>query len=158
MREASEPPFFEFGVFGEHPDARVVQFGPRQYGIELEVKSLHHGDSFVGLALFLPWNGRFRNAFRTGTMANNTEDESAECRPPEQGDDNNHPPCFAYHRELKFVPGRNSQYYDLVVTSFGTDLIQGNKLLMSAERYASGLSTANTVQTEDGQAYIRWDR
>lgn len=129
MREASEPPFFEFGEFGKHPDAKLVQFGAHHYGIELEDKGDHHGNTFTATALFLPWNGKFSDAFRTDTMGNNTEDESAECRSPEQGEDNNGSPCYAYHRELRFVPGRNSQYYDLVVTTSGTDLIQGNKVV-----------------------------
>lgn len=131
LREASEPPFFEFGEFGKHPDAKLVQFGAHSYGIEIEDNGDHQGNTFTETALFLPWNGRFRDAFHTGTIGTNTGDESVDCRSPEnkQREENNNPPCYAYHRELKFVRGRDPQYYDLVVMSSGTDLVQGNKVV-----------------------------
>jgi len=130
-REASEPPFLPFGLVGRHPDAKLVQYGPHRYGIQLESRGAHQGNIFTTVALLLPWNGRFRMALRTETLANNTEDESAECRLSEDGPDKDYRLrlCYAYHRKLKFVPGRDSQYYDLVVTTSGKDFNESGKVV-----------------------------
>jgi hypothetical protein len=129
MRQASVPPFLQNGSFGQHPEARLLQFGPHRYGIELEERNMHQGDFGTTITLFLPWNGRFINAFSTATIGSTMDDEHSACRSEDEPDTWHLPLCYSFHRELKFMPGRNSQYYDLVVTTFGTGANEFGKVV-----------------------------
>jgi hypothetical protein len=51
--------------------------------------------------------------------------------------------CYSYHRELKFLPGRDSQYYDLVVTTSGTDFNESGKVV--------GISGTMRLRLVDGK-------
>lgn len=113
--EVSRPPDFAFGGWGEPPHAEIFQFGPHQFGIELEVTASAQGEKATEINLLAPWAGSFTNVFQTDTEENNLSD----CPP------NGPAPCHASSSLLKFVPGDNPDYYDLLVETFGTRLTNG---------------------------------
>ena len=113
--EASHQPDFVFGVWGKPPDAEIFQFGPHHFGIELKVTSRAQGEKATEICLLVPSTGGFGNAYQT-----DTEDNNLRGCPP-----NGTTPCHASVSLLKFVPGDNPDYYDLLVESFGTRLTNG---------------------------------
>jgi hypothetical protein len=113
--EASRPPDFAFGGWGEPPKAEIFQFGPHQFGIELEFTASAQGERATEINLLAPWAGSFASVFQTDTEDNNF----GGCPPKGPA------PCHASSSLLKFVPGDNPDYYDLLVETFGTRLTNG---------------------------------
>ena len=113
--EASRPPDFAFGGWGEPPKAEIFQFGPRQFGIELTVTASAQGERTTEINLLAPLAGSFTSVFQTDTGDNNL----GACSPKGPT------PCHAFSSLLKFVPGDNPDYYDLLVETFGTRLTNG---------------------------------
>ncbi|MFZ3199542.1 MAG: hypothetical protein WA175_00180 [Candidatus Acidiferrales bacterium] len=113
--EASRLPDFAFGEWGKPPRAEIVQFGPHQFGIELSVTASAQGERVTETSLLAPWAGSFTNVFQT-----EAEDNNLGACPPKGTT-----PCHAYVSLLKFAPGDNPDYYDLLVETFGTRLTNG---------------------------------
>jgi hypothetical protein len=112
---ASRQPDFKFGGGCQPPNAEIFQFGPHQFGIELEVTASAQGERATEINLFAPWAGSFTSVFQTDTEDNNLRG----CPPKGPA------PCHASSSLLKFVPGDNPDYYDLLVETFGTRLTNG---------------------------------
>ncbi len=113
--EASRPPDLVFGGWGEPPKAEIFQFGPHQFGIELEVTASAQGERTTETNLLAPWTGSFTSVFQT-----DTEDNNLRVCPPKGP-----VPCHAFSSLLKFAPGDNPDYYDLLVETLGTRLTNG---------------------------------
>lgn len=113
--EASRQPDFKFGIGCEPPKAEIFRFGPHQFGIELEVTASTQGERATEVSLLAPWAGTFASVFQT-----DTEDNDLRGCPPKGP-----APCHASSSLLKFVPGDNPDYYDLLVETFGTRLTNG---------------------------------
>jgi hypothetical protein len=141
IREAAALPCLAFGEGGEAPNASLVRFGPHQYGIKLEDSGVHGGRNFTETALFLPWNGGFSNALYKTTMEDSSGDESGCQQAKNKSDDDGGLPCIAYHSNLKFVPGSDPDYYDLVIKTSGTRL--------------DGLGADGSLKVEDASETVR---
>jgi hypothetical protein len=128
--EASAQPADLFvSADGELPDASLVQFGPHQYGIKLEYSGEHGSRAYTETSFFLPWAGRFTIAVSKTTIEDSSEDGRGCGRPHSHSVDGSQLPCYAYHKKLTFTPGRNPEYFDLMITTTGTDLNQSGEVI-----------------------------
>ncbi|HEY6466842.1 MAG TPA: hypothetical protein VIY69_12665 [Candidatus Acidoferrales bacterium] len=107
--EASEKPGFPDGFEGSPPDAKLIQFGPHAYGIELDYQVDGYDGYWTSTALFLPWRGGFGAALQLIGAQRSYEGCAQQ------------PPCYLSQSVLKFVPGNNSEYYHLLVTTTGAE-------------------------------------
>ena len=97
------------GDFGKPPDAQLAQIGPQHHGFLLRVTS-KLAKTTTYEVLLVPWKGNVQEAMQAVT-ADNTQDDCGGAYP-----------CYGYQRDLKFVPGANSEYDDIVLTLSGTDM------------------------------------
>jgi hypothetical protein len=100
-----------FGDFGKPPEGRLVQIGPQNYAFLMRVVSVQERTT-AAEALLVPWKGTIQEAMRTVVADSN------------QGNCGGAYPCYSNQRELKFVPGADPQFSDILLTLTGTDMPQ----------------------------------
>jgi len=108
--ESSGDMITEAGGFGHPPhDFRVVQLGPRRIGLEMINSDGGQGETTILNALFVAWNGKVNEALHFFAH----DDDLGGCVEI---------PCYSNHRSISFVPGANSDYFDVVLALSGTDM------------------------------------
>jgi hypothetical protein len=98
-----------FGDFGKPPAAELVQLGPDRHALLLRVTT-SRAQTMTQEALLVPWKGGVQDAFQIIAADNNEDDCGGSY------------PCFGYRRDLRFVPGSNPSYDDIVLTLSGKDM------------------------------------
>lgn len=102
------------GSFGQPPEfARIVNIGPKKIAIEITDGDEGQGQTTTVKTLLVPWEGKVNETIERVIADDN---KGSECGDP------NTLPCYEYHRQMKFVPGTNAEYYDVVVDLSGTDI------------------------------------
>ncbi len=100
-----------FGDFGKPPEAQLVQVGPQHHAFLLRyTTTLAKTTTYE--ALLVPSKENVRDAMQWVAKDSNQDDCGGAY------------PCFGYQRDLKFVPGANSEFDDIVLTLSGTDMTQ----------------------------------
>lgn len=138
-----------YGDFGKPPEARLVEIGPQTHAFLLRVTSVQE-QTTVGEALLIPWKGTIQEAMRAVVADSN------------QGNCGGAYPCYSNQRELKFVPGPDPQYSDIVLTLTGTDmppnppykihLVSGSERLRFQDgKYVSVERQGDTISAEAGK-------
>jgi len=98
-----------YGNFGKPPEGRLVEIGPGHRAFLLHLTSTTEATT-ESEALLVPWKGSVVEAMRI-VMADSND-----------GNCGGAYPCYKNQRELKFVPGSNPDYNDIVLTLSGTDM------------------------------------
>ena len=100
------------GGWGQPPESyRAVRIGPRRVGIEITHGETGQGETISFTSLLVPWDGKVNRALARVV----SDDDKGGC-----GKDLL--PCYANHKKLEFVPGKDPDYYDVVLTLRGTDI------------------------------------
>ncbi|MGE5110264.1 MAG: hypothetical protein ACM3JB_05355 [Acidobacteriaceae bacterium] len=100
-----------FGDFGKPPEAQLVNIGSQHHAFLLRYTT-NVAQTTTYDALLVPWKANVHDAMQWISGESN------------QGDCGGAYPCFGYQRDLKFVPGINSDYYDIVLKLAGTNMSQ----------------------------------
>ena len=100
-----------FGDFGKPPEAQLVRVGSQRHAFLLRYTTTVAKTTTYD-ALLIPWKGNVHDAIQW--VAEDTN----------QGDCGGAYPCFGYRRELRFIPGANRDYDDILLTLSGTDMAQ----------------------------------
>jgi len=115
--EASRKPNLVFGCCGVPPNARIFQFGPHRFGVELRYGASAQGVTSEDTVFLVPWNGQFSTALRVFDCYDNVDD----CVPLAA-----HPVnglmtiCHALASSMRLVPGANPEYYDILIKTWPT--------------------------------------
>jgi hypothetical protein len=100
------------GGWGEPPaKAELVHVGPRRLGIEIIDENGGGGETTAEAKLVIPWGGKVNEALATPIL----EEAEGACGP----NPNKEVQCAAYKRKLEFIPGKNPDYYDVLLSLRG---------------------------------------
>jgi hypothetical protein len=102
-----------FGQWGLPPDASSLKIGLNRWGVKLQISGGGQGETSVVIALFVPWKGTFDAALKRW-MA---DDDAGDCEPGGL-------PCYANHKDKKFVAGPDPNYSDILLTLSGTEMTE----------------------------------
>lgn len=100
-----------FGQWGFPPDASVLKIGPGSWAVKFEDHYSGQGETTIAIALFVPWNGAFDPALKRWMG----DDDAGTCAPGLL-------PCYANHKDMKFVAGPDPNYFDVLLTLSGTEM------------------------------------
>ncbi len=104
------PAIAEMGSYGRPPDGRLVQIGPKRWGVEYTPGFSNMGITTGGFALIAEGNGALRQVLAlTGT----SEENGGAC---DEDEDN----CYAFDSEARYVPGGNADWFDVEIITSGS--------------------------------------
>lgn len=109
IEAAQKPIDLMMSAWGDRPEAEIFQYGPRHFGIRLAATAEAQGETATDVCLLIPWVGGFSKALNIAIEDDNSNDCGEGLTP-----------CHALHRTLKFVPGKNPEFYDLAIATSGT--------------------------------------
>jgi hypothetical protein len=118
--EALRKDLDEIGSWGEIPPQTLVQIGPQAWGARLDYGSTNQGITEEGTELIGIANDRFEvladletNFSNEGMFFDGADAKGA----------------YAYSSKIKFEPGNNPEYWDMVVTTSGRKPVEeGGKI------------------------------
>jgi hypothetical protein len=104
------PKIAEMGSYGKPPDGRLVQIGPKRWGVEYTPGFSNMGVTSGGFALIAEGNGALRQVLAlTGT----SEENGGAC-------DEDQDTCYAFDSEVSYGPGANADWFDVEITTSGS--------------------------------------
>jgi hypothetical protein len=110
------------GAWGKPPVAQLLIIGPKKYGIRLVNSELHQGYASDTETIVTEMDARLRIIFRQDTLA-----DSCGAKPD----------CESIASTIDFVPGGNSEYYDIRVISKASETTGGStKTSETTRKYA----------------------
>lgn len=108
---ASDLQFGEYGEFGGPPTISLQPLGPNRYGLLISAQFGSAGVATNSVTIVVPRGRKFLKAFSKETVGSWYEDG---CSGKAKAIMINY--CFAYDGDIDFVPGSQSDYYDLLLT------------------------------------------
>ncbi len=104
------PEIARIGSFGKPPDGRLVQIGPKRWGVEYTPAFSNMGVSSGGFALIAEGNGALRQVL---SLPGTSEENGGAC-------DEDQDTCYAFDSEVSYVPGANADWFDVEITTSGS--------------------------------------
>jgi hypothetical protein len=131
--ESSRAAVMRGGGWGQPPGPiRAVHIGPQRVGIEITDTHTGQGETTSFKSVLVPWNGKVNEALARVVSA----DDKGDCG-------KNSRLCYTNHKKLEFVPGKNPDYYDVVLTLSGTDMTDSEPAVTKRVHASERLEFAN---------------
>jgi hypothetical protein len=100
----------KLGSYGKPPDGRLVQVGPKRWGVEYTPTFGAMGVTEGGLALIAETGGALRLLL---SLPEISAENGGDC-------DEEQETCYAFDSEVRYVPGTNAEWFDVEVLTTGS--------------------------------------
>jgi len=111
--EASERLIMRMGEFGQAPDPELVKIGPDKHGVLFRARYTNQGFSVEETVLI----GKVDQSLGVMLSLDTHAAYQGEC---------DYYPCWSYSSDTRFVPGQSPEFYDFIVTTYGTKLVESS--------------------------------
>lgn len=125
--DGMEKELMVFGFYGYADEGKLVTIGKDEYGVLFDGETGNHGEKGGNMELVYEYGGAITTFQIAETSASNEE----ACDKTQKRNE-----CYSFDSELTTVPSGNKKYFDLLISTKGTELKKDRKVAVNrAQRF-----------------------